>query len=220
MNIKNLAKIEMPREKLAKYGPTKLSNHELLAIILRTGNRDWGVLDLSQKLLKEFDGEKLIHVSVSELKNVFGLGLVKACEIVATLELGKRLFQSKPYALLLTAQDVWNELRDIREHKKEHLIAFYLDSRNQEMKREVISIGTLNENLIHPREVFEPAVQHSAAHIIIAHNHPSGNPEPSVEDIEVTKRLVQAGKILGIGLLDHIVVSKTGFTSLKEKGFL
>ncbi|MBU1179736.1 DNA repair protein RadC, partial [Patescibacteria group bacterium] len=117
-------------------------------------------------------------------------------------------------------QDIHNQLRDLHNHKKEHFVVFYLDSRNQEIKRETISIGTLNASLIHPREVFEPAIAHHSAQIIVAHNHPSGDPEPSEDDIEITKRLQEAGKILGIEVTDHIVVAKNGFYSFKEQGIL
>ena len=158
--------------------------------------------------------------SIKELKNTFGLGSAKACEISACFELGRRLLQNKQSALILEPKDVWNELKDIRDHKKEHFVTFFLDARNQEIKREIISIGSLNANLVHPREVFEPAIRHLAAQIIIAHNHPSGDTEPSEEDLGITKRLVEASKILGIDILDHVIVAKTGHFSFKEKKLL
>jgi len=108
----------------------------------------------------------------------------------------------------------------LRDHKKEHFVIFYLDSRNQEIKREIVSVGSLNANLVHPREVFEPAVRNLAAQIILAHNHPSGDPEPSEDDLEITKRLVESGKILGIEVIDHIIITKTGFISFKEKNLI
>lgn len=145
---------------------------------------------------------------------------MKACEIVACFELGKRLLQRKQAEIYLKPKDVWDELKDLRSHKKEHFVIFYLDSRNQEIKREVISIGSLNTNLVHPREVFEPAVRNLAAQIILAHNHPSGDPEPSEDDLEITKKLVESGKILGIEVVDHIIVTKNGFLSFKEKGLI
>ncbi|TSC84803.1 MAG: Uncharacterized protein G01um101413_187 [Parcubacteria group bacterium Gr01-1014_13] len=214
--IKDIPKIDRPREKLIKYGPEKLSSSELLAILLGTGVKGVNVVELSNKILKKFSGEGLASASFNELKNTFGLGPAKACEITACFELGRRLLKGKKFALLLSPQEVWQELRDLRDLKKEHFVVFYLDTRNQEIKRDIISFGTLNANLVHPREVFEPAILHSAAQIIVAHNHPSDNPEPSEEDIDITKRLVEAGKILGIEVLDHVVVTKSSFSSLKE----
>lgn len=208
---------ELPREKLRTYGPEKLTNKELLAIVLRSGLKERDVLALAGGILKKFTAEKLPYVPLQDLLSFSGLGLAKGSEIVACFELGKRLLLQKKYALLLSAQDVWHEMSDIVESKKEHFISFYLDSRNQEIKREIISIGILNANLVHPREVFEQAVKCSAYQIIVAHNHPSDDLTPSDPDIAITQRLIKAGEILGIELLDHVIVSKRGFLSFKEK---
>ena len=218
MRIKDLPKVDRPREKLEKYGPERLSDSELLAILLRTGSEGVNVVELSSKILKKFSGVGLAKASVKELKNTFGLGAAKACEIVACFELGRRLLQSKQSALLLSPQDVWEQLKDIRDNKKEHFVIFFLDARNQEIKREIISVGSLNANLVHPREVFEPAVRHLAAQIIVAHNHPSGDLVPSEEDLGMTNRLKEAGRVLGIELLDHIIVSRTAYMSIRERG--
>ena len=218
--IKDLPKIERPREKLMQYGPARLSNSELLAIILRSGKKGENVVDLSNKILKKFKAENLPAISFDDLKSFPGLGPAKACEILACFELGKRLLKGKVAGLYLKPEDVYRELRDIRGHKKEHFVIFFLDSRNQEIKREVISVGSLNASLVHPREVFEPAVKNLAAQVILAHNHPSGNPEPSEEDLEINKRLVEAGKILGIEVIDHIIITKDSFISFKEKGLI
>ena len=220
MKIKDLPKVDRPREKLEKYGAGKLSNSELLAILLRTGSKGVNVVELSHKILNKFGGDGLPKATVQELKNTFGLGAAKACEIAACFELGRRLLQNKKSTLILSPQDVWGELKDIRDNKKEHFVVFFLDSRSQEIKREVISIGSLNANLVHPREVFEPAIAASAAQIIVAHNHPAGNPSPSQEDLDITKQLVNGGKILGIELSDHVIVSKTNFFSFKEHKLL
>jgi DNA repair protein RadC len=128
--------------------------------------------------------------------------------------------KDKKHVLILSPESVWENLKGIRDHKKEHFVVFYLDTRNQEIKRDIVSVGTLNANLAHPREVFEPAIVHNAAQIIVAHNHPSGDTEPSEEDLAITKRLQEASKILGIELLDHVIVSNSGFISLKERGLL
>jgi DNA repair protein RadC len=214
MNLKEgTHKIDRPREKLEKYGPDKLSDSELLAILLRTGTKGMNVVEMSKKILKKFSGVGLASASFAELKSTFGLGAAKACEVIACFELGRRLLKDKKTTLLLSPEEVWAELKDIRDHKKEHFVVFYLDTRNQTIKRETISIGTLNSSLVHPREVFEPAIKHSAAQVLIAHNHPSGSTDPSQEDIEVTKRLVEAGKLLGIEVVDHVIVAKNGFGS-------
>lgn len=218
--IKDLPKIERPREKLIQYGPERLSNSELLALILRSGKKGENVVDLANKVLKKYKAENLPHLTYKELKSFSGLGPAKACEIIACFELGKRLLKGKIAGLYLKPEDVWKELKDIREYKKEHFIIFYLDSRNQEIKREIISVGSLNANLVHPREVFEPAVKNLAAQVIVAHNHPSGDTEPSEDDLTINKRLVEAGKILGIEVMDHIIVSKSGYFSFKEQKLL
>ncbi len=220
MKIKDLPKIDRPREKLEKYGPEKLSSSELLAILLRTGSKGINVVELARKILGKFSGNGLANANFKDLKNTFGLGKTKSCEIIACFELSRRLLKNKQSALLLSPQDVWNELKDIRDNKKEHFVIFFLDARNQEIKREIISIGSLNANLVHPREVFEPAVRHLAAQIIVAHNHPSGDAEPSEDDLAITKRLVEAGKIMGIDVLDHIIVTESRFLSFKEQGLI
>lgn len=140
-------------------------------------------------------------------------------QIRAIWEIAER-FAGKKTHIYLKPQDIWEELRDIRTMKKEHFMSFFLDTRNQEIRREIVSVGTLNYNLVHPREVFEPAVRYLAAGIIVAHNHPSGCLEPSDEDIALTKRLAQAGKLLGIEILDHVIVTRNGFTSMKQKGVI
>lgn len=218
--IKDLPRFERPREKLIQYGPDRLSNSELLAILLRNGNKGENVINLSNRVLKRYKAENLPVLAYSELKSCAGLGETRACEIIACFELGKRLLKGKTASLYLSPEDIWQELKNIRGHKKEHFIIFYLDSRNQEIEREIISIGSLNTNLVHPREVFEPAVKHLAAQVVLAHNHPSGDNEPSEDDLTLNKRLIEAGKILGIEVIDHIIISKSGYLSFKEKGLI
>src|SRR3989344_2606321 len=222
LNIKiaDLPRVDRPREKLEKDGPGKLRSSELLAIILRTGFEGTNVVELSRKILNKFGEAGLASATLEELREIKGLGGSKALQILAGIELGKRVLKGKKNALVLSPQDVWNELKEIRNHKKEHFVVFYLDTRNQEIKREAISVGTLNANLVHPREVFEPAIQHLASHVIVAHNHPSGNTGPSEEDSEITKQLVDAGKILGIDVIDHIIVTKDAFLSFKEQNLI
>ena len=218
--IKDLPKVERPREKLMQYGPEKLSNSELLAILLRSGKKGENVIELANKILKRFSKDELPSLTFNDLKDYPGLGPAKACEIIACFELGKRLLKDKKAEIYLEPKEIWEELKDLRDHRKEHFVIFYLDSRNQEIKREIISVGSLNANLVHPREVFEPAVRNLAAQIILAHNHPSGDPEPSEDDLLLTKKLVESGKILGIEVSDHIIVAKDNFFSFKNKGII
>jgi len=215
--IKDLPNFLRPREKLFEKGPDALKDYELLAILLRTGTKKSDVISLAKKVLRKYKKEGLNNISLNELKKNLGLGHAKACEIVASFEFAQRILNKKKTKLLMSPENVFKELKDIRDNKKEHFVIFYLDTRNQEIKREIISVGTLNASLIHPREVFEPAIRNLAAQIIIAHNHPSGSTEPSEEDIAITKRLVEAGKILGIKIIDHIIVSKDKFLSFREK---
>ncbi len=214
LKVKDKPKIERPREKLEKYGPSKLKDWELLAILLRTGTKDLDVAKLSQKILRDFKDEKILEASIEDLQNIHGLGLAKACEIVACFELGKRKLKGKKTNILLTPKDVWEAMSDIRSSKKEHFVVFYLNARNQEIEREIISVGTVNTSLVHPREVFEGAIKNNATSIILAHNHPSGDTEPSQDDIEITKKLIHAGKILDIRVVDHVVVTGEEFLSI------
>ncbi len=211
IKIKDIPKYDRPREKLEKYGAGKLSDAELLAILLRTGTKDLNVLKLSQKILQKFGNEKFIDITIGELKTIHGLGTAKACEIIACFELGKRMLKDKKSSIILSPKDVWERMEDIRGSKKEHFVVFYLDSINQEIQREIISVGTLNESLVHPREVFEGAIKNNASSVIIAHNHPSGDLEPSQADIEITKKLIHAGKILDIKIVDHVIFTKTTY---------
>lgn len=219
MKIKDLEKIELPREKLAKYGSEKLKDYELLAILLGSGIKGLNVLELSKKILKAVQKIGIKKITLDNLLEIKGLGKAKASQIFALLELGKRL-NSENKIEILSSQDVWNACTDIRESKKEHFIAFYLDTQNRLIERQIISIGTLNSSLVHPREVFESAIKNSANSIIVAHNHPSGSLEPSIEDKEITERLIEAGKILGIDIVDHIILDKSGYFSFQEKNLL
>jgi len=216
MKIKELPKVDRPREKLLKYGPEKLTNSELIAIILSSGKKGENVLQLAKKVLKKFPNDQLANIPIKRLIGIEGIGRTKACQIVSCFELGKRLLKNKVISIVMTPKDVWNEMKEIRNNKKEYFVVFYLDSRNQLIKKEVISIGTLNSSLVHPREVFEPAVKNLTSQIIISHNHPSGENKPSEEDIKITQRLIEAGKILGIEIIDHVVVTSESYFSFQE----
>lgn len=218
--IRNIEQINSPREKLVKYGADKLSNEELLAILLRTGTKEKNVLAVAHDVLKKFKGTSLSNAAVSQLQELHGVGEIKALEIVACFELGRRLLKDKMAELVLSPRQVWENLAGERASKKEHFVVFFLNTQNQVIQKEIVSIGTLNASLIHPREVFEPAIKHLASHIIVAHNHPSGSLEASNEDLAVTKRLSDAGRLLGIQLLDHVIVTGTGYCSLKDQNLL
>lgn len=218
--IKDLPRVDRPREKLLKYGPSKLSTTELLAILLRTGIKGLNVVELSNKILKFFGTENIQHIAMADLRKIKGLGPVKSAEIIACIALGKRLLQEKQPFQAITSQNVFESLKDIRSLKKEHFIAIYLDTKNQEIAREIISIGTLNASLVHPREVFEPAIRNLAASVILVHNHPSGTLQPSTNDNLLTLKLKDAGNIVGIEIKDHIIISNVGYLSYKEKGLL
>lgn len=215
--INDIARIDRPREKLIRYGPARLSDAELLAIILRTGRKGENAVELASGFLKRYD-VSLAGLSYEDIKYFPGMGTAKACGIIACLELGRRVLKEKAPVICLKPEDVYNGLKGIRASKKEHFLVFYLDSRNQEIHREIISIGTLNASLVHPREVFEPAVKLLAANIILAHNHPSGDCLASEEDLAVNRRLVEAGRIFGIEVIDHVIVTENGYMSFKEKG--
>lgn len=215
MLFADMPRVERPVDKILRYGSGKLSEADLLAIILRADSKT-----LAHKILRAYPvNSELAQAGLAELKAA-GATEDQAAELLAVFELGRRLLAGKKQGIYLKPRDIWEELRDLRGLKKEHFVVFYLDTRNQEIKRDVVSIGTLNYNLVHPREVFEPAVRNLAASIIVSHNHPSGCLEPSDEDLSLTKRLSQAGKLLGIELLDHVIVTKDGFMSFKEKNLL
>jgi len=213
MKIKDLQKIDLPREKLAKYGSEKLKDYELLALLLGSGIKGLNVLELSKKILVTIQKIGIKKITLENLLEIKGLGKAKASQVFAMLELGKRL-NNQNKVEILKAEDVWNFCADIRGMQREHFVAFYLDTQNNLIERQTISIGTLNSSLVHPREVFEPALSFHAASIIIAHNHPSGELETSAEDREVTKRLKEAGNLIGIEVLDHIILTKSGYKSI------
>lgn len=220
MKIKNWPEKERPRERLINNGPESLSNAQLLAIILRTGSGNKGVLDLSIGLLERFETLRDIDsASISDLLSIDGLGMAKIAQIKAAFELGKRLmaesFENMP--VFSSAQAVFSYLAPkIKNLKKEIFLCLLLDSKNRLMKEVRVSEGTLNRSLIHPREAFREAVREAAQSVIFVHNHPSGDPSPSKDDITVTERLRNAGEIIGIDVLDHIIIGDGRFVSLKD----
>ena len=223
--VRDLPISERPRERLLKLGSEALSAQEILALILGRGIKGESVMVTSQKLLSRFGNLKgIANASVEELSEIKGVGLAKAAQIKAALELSKRLegdAGEKQKPAVKSPEDVVNIVRSqLKGKKKEHFLVLCLDTRNRVINCRSVSIGSLDTSIVHPREVFREAVSSSAASVIFVHNHPSGDPEPSKEDVELTKRLVKAGEIIGVDVLDHIVVCDRSYLSLKASNLL
>ncbi|WP_240374987.1 RadC family protein [Bacillus piscicola] len=221
--IKDIPVSERPREKMAKEGPERLSNQELLAILLRTGTRNESVLQLAQRVLLHFDGLRLLKDATSEeLQCIKGIGLAKSIELQAALEFGRRIytFQEDDRYVIRSPEDVADYVMDdMRFLTQEHFVVLCLNTKNEVIHRQTLFIGSLNSSIVHPRELFKEALRRSAASLICLHNHPSGDPTPSQEDIEVTKRLIECGRLLGVDILDHVIIGDQKFLSLKEQGY-
>ena len=209
---------ERPREKMIKNGPEALSHQELLSVVFVTGTTKEDVSEMSRRLIRDY-GEKsiLAERDPRRLAEEMDLSLVKACQIVAVGELGRRFYDHSEsgFTVIRNAKDVYDHLSDMRSLPKEYLKGIFLNSHNRIIRTEVISIGTVDSNIIHAREVFRIAIECNAVAIILAHNHPSGEVTPSSEDVRITEQLVQAGKILGIRVLDHVIITKDAFASVK-----
>lgn len=220
MKIKDLAPNIRPRERLLKHGSSVLSDAELLAIILQTGTQSKNVLDVSSQILSDYGFEKLSDLSVNELKKLPGVGIVKALQLKALFEINKRISSVSSNNIVLNkSSDVFNYMHDaIKGLKQEHFFVLSLDSKNKIISEKVIAIGTLNAALIHPREIFKEAIRNSANSIILVHNHPSGDPTPSKEDLKVTEELVNASRFLDISVLDHVIIGRGGHWSWKDNG--
>ncbi|KAB2338714.1 JAB domain-containing protein [Cytobacillus depressus] len=222
--IKDFPQDERPRERFIQSGPQSLSTHELVAILLRTGTKEESVLQLANRLLTQFEGLRLLKdASLDEITSIKGIGTAKAIQLLAAVEIGRRisnLTYDDRYAIKSPEDGAKYVMNDMRFLSQEHFVCLYLNTKNQVIHKQTIFIGSLNASIVHPREVFKEAFRRSAASIICAHNHPSGDPAPSREDIEVTKRLVECGKIIGIEVLDHLIIGENKYVSLKEKGYL
>ncbi len=227
LTIKELPTEERPYEKLEKYGAEILSNAELMAIIIKTGTKAETSVEVAQKILKEYGEDSdltfLHDISLEELTCIKGIGRVKAIQLKAAIQLGKRIASSASQnkVFIHSPADVSKlVMEELRYLKQEHFKILMLNIKNRVLKQNSITIGTLNASIVHPRDVFSEAIRIKCASIILVHNHPSGDPEPSQEDIEVTKRLVESGKILGIDVLDHIIIGEGKYISLKEIGII
>ena len=223
VRIQDIPEEERPRERLIRNGPESLSNAELLGVVLRTGSNKENVVSLSSRIFSEYSIKQLSLANVSRLMQVHGVGKAKAAQIAAVFELARRLetFVEEPKRKICSPKDVYTFMYPkMREQKKEKFITLCLDTKNQILKEEVISIGSLNASIVHPREVFKSALMESSASVIMVHNHPSGDPSPSREDIMVTEKMIEGGKLLGIDVLDHIIIGEGRYVSLKDEGFV
>ncbi|MDA9471814.1 DNA repair protein RadC [Enterococcus sp. 5H] len=213
----------LPRERLEEVGEKALSNQELLAILLRTGSKNTHVMEVASKFLNYFSHlYELKNATLTEMMDVKGIGRIKAIELRAAIEFGYRIQQSTQLKLgkvsssYQIAQNLMNELQDFQQ---EHLVCLYLNTKNEVIKQETVFKGSLNQSVAHPREVFRSAVKYSAARLILAHNHPSGNPTPSESDINFTRRMQKCGKMMGIEVLDHIIIGQQVYISMREENF-
>ncbi|AIQ31927.1 MULTISPECIES: RadC family protein [Paenibacillus] len=222
--LRDLPHEERPRERMMHYGAESLSQAELLAILLRTGAQSESAIHIAQRLLGITGGLRgLADLSIEELTTIKGIGPAKAVQLKAGIELGRRMANSRltEPVIIRSPQDAAEILTEqLRYLQKEHFICLFLNTKNHVIAQETLSMGSLNASIVHPREVFRAAMKCSSAAIICAHNHPSGDPTPSPEDISLTSRLIQAGEIVGIDVLDHLVIGDSSFVSLKEKGYM
>ncbi len=218
--IKDLPRFKRPREKLEEQGPSSLKDKELLAILLRTGYAGKSALEIANRLISTFSLDRLSKLSFKDLSKIKGVGKSRAATIIAAFELGRRLKKNRKRVLISSPEDVAKVVNFLRNKKREYLVGLYLNSQNELISTEIISVGTVNFSVVHPREVFYPAIKHKAVSVIIVHNHPSGSLDISEEDVSITRKLMGAGKIIGIDLLDHIIISNHGWVSLKTKALL
>ncbi len=219
MKIKDLPNDSRPRERMLKHGAVSLSDAELMAIILRTGTKNENVVDMSNRLIAEHGLHKIFDCSLTELQEVKGIGPSKAMQLLAMAELGKRHAQSKqPVKRITCAQDVFNLFHErLKDEKQEHFYVILLSTKNHIIGEHLVSKGVLDAAILEPREVFRPAIKSATSRIILVHNHPSGDPTPSDEDVEVTKRLIEAGNMINIKVLDHVIVGNGRHWSWVER---
>ena len=218
-SIREMPKVERPRERLIEKGPENLKDEELLAILLRTGTKEKNVLNLARQILRKFSKKKFLKLKYQDLIKIKGVNSAKATTILAAIELTKRILGVGEETLpkIESVKDVVAQFSYLREKQREHLAAIYLNARNEVIFKKHLFVGTLDSNICHPREIFKYALEKNAASVILVHNHPSGDPEPSQADLEITKRIVEAGKIMGVDVLDHVIITKNKIFSFKEK---
>ena len=222
--LRDIPHDERPRERMITYGASALSHAELLAILLRTGTRRESAIHIAQRILMQVGSiRQLVDLSIEELTQIKGIGPAKAVQLKAAVELGLRLSRSRHMepVVIRSPRDAAELLTEqLRYLQKEHFVCLFLNTKNHVIAQETLSMGSLNASIVHPREVFRAAIKCSSASLICAHNHPSGDPAPSPEDISLTSRLVEAGHIVGIEVLDHLIIGDGNFVSLKERGLM
>ena len=223
LKIHDVHVADRPRERLIRQGAKSLSNQELLAILLGTGTKHESVLTVANRVLLTFEKlHNLKYATLEEMTEIKGIGEAKAVLLLASIELGRRLAskEDEQRYTIRSPEDAANFLmQDMTSLQQEHFVVLFLNVKNQILHKKTIFVGSLNASIVHPREIFREAVKRSAASIICSHNHPSGVPTPSPEDIDVTTRLYEAGKIVGVDLLDHVIIGDHQFISMKEKGY-
>jgi len=219
MKLKNLPKTDRPREKLIQKGPQNLKDEELLAVLLGTGREGKNVIEVAKQILNKYSKKRLLKLTYSDLSKIKGIGPAKSCTILAATELIKRSLRigEETLPIIHSTKDVIAQAVYLRDKTREHLMGIYLNARNEMVFKKPIFIGTLNANLVHPREIFNEALKQNAVSVILVHNHPSGDPEPSEDDLTITKRILEAGKIMGIDVLDHVIITKTKIFSFEDK---
>ena len=217
--IQDLEEINKPREKLYKKGAQALKDYELLSVLLGSGVKGKDVISLSKEIIKLLE-KNFTTITLEMLTSIHGLGKAKAAQILSSIELSKRYLSDKQKIRISSSRDVYEELIPYKDKQQEYFLAIYLDGANHLVNTEVISIGTLNQTLVHPREVFSYAIEKRCTSLILAHNHPSGVLSASLSDINITKRLQESAKILGIDVLDHVIFTNDGFYSFNEEGIL
>lgn len=215
--LKDIPRVDRPRERFIKKGPDALSKSDLLAILLGSGIKGKNVQKLAQQIISKF-GKKFLDISIDDLLEISGIGQVKALQVVSAISLVKRFYEENrtTYIVIKNSKDVLSLTYDLQDKKKEYLVCLYLNARNVLIKKEIISIGLLDKSLLHPREIFYPAVELNSASIILVHNHPTGDPTPSEKDSAIIERIVQAGEIMGISVIDFIITARNGNYSFYE----
>ncbi len=223
MKIHDVHEADRPRERLIRQGAKSLSNQELIAILLGTGTKKESVLTVASRVLLNFEKlHNLKHATLEEMTDIKGIGEAKAVLLLASIELGRRLASKdleERYTIRSPEDAASYLMQDMTSLQQEHFVCLFLNVKNQVIHKQTIFVGSLNASIVHPREIFREAVKRSAASLICSHNHPSGVPTPSPEDIDVTNRLYEAGKIVGVDLLDHVIIGDHQFISMKEKGY-
>ncbi|OCS88440.1 RadC family protein [Caryophanon tenue] len=224
LKLTERADIDRPRERFLYQGAASVSNEELIALILRSGTKDEPVLQIASRLMQQLEHiQALKMTTLEELTKTKGIGTIKAVQLLAAVELGKRIASKNPlerYTIRSPADAAAYVMEDLTGLQQEHFLVMYLNVKNHVLHKEVVFIGSLNASLVHPREIFRNAIKRSAASILVAHNHPSGTTTPSPEDLDVTTRLVEVGKLVGIEVVDHLIIGDYDYLSLKEKGYI